>query len=681
VKNKPAFAASLLLLLFVSGSVWLVLKYVSTERQRDLTDWQARLGIMAESQVHSINDWYAEQLTTLNTLANNPLIQLYASQMVDEQERDDTVRGQLGHLRNLVNATAERSGAFTPISRIRASVRNTSHDGIAIYNTEGMLLATRYFPKHDATVADAYRKVTETAKPYVSGIYQLAAADVGQTVMPRLIIAVPVNSVQSLDETDIRAVVVAVIDPANGLYPLLGKQWVTTHTEESLLVARADDGMRYLSPLSQGFPLFYLSSDDTAAARATEGSSGLVMSTDYRGTSVLATARPLLYSGMTLVQKINEREALSESRAHQQFILTIFLLAVFIVTLLFIAIWRHATSMRLQRAKSRLEARTALLNAVGDSINDHIFLLDHRNRLVFINDALARTFSIRDVDVRGKALNHIFSKEITERLLASKPADISQEVRNKEMRLEMAEKRHDYHVSVIPLRHADYKQSHLYVMHDITELKDAQGRQNRMLDGVIATLVQAIDRHDPHCEHHSVRTREVAVAIAKAMGMPRQRIDALAMAALLANIGKLFIPSSVLTTTEPLTDEEERLMHESVRYGVDILKDLEFDGPVIEFVRQKNEYLDGSGYPQGISGDEIAQESRILAVANAFVAMTSSRAYRSGMPVRQVLDILISEADQRYDRHVIAALFHVTENRSDWQDWQQVRVTDQQPPE
>jgi HD-GYP domain-containing protein (c-di-GMP phosphodiesterase class II) len=68
-------------------------------------------------------------------------------------------------------------------------------------------------------------------------------------------------------------------------------------------------------------------------------------------------------------------------------------------------------------------------------------------------------------------------------------------------------------------------------------------------------------------------------------------------------------------------------------------------------------------------------------VANAFVAMTSSRAYRSGMPIRQVLDILISEADQRYDRHVIAALFHVTENRSDWHDWQQVRVADQQQPE
>jgi HD-GYP domain-containing protein (c-di-GMP phosphodiesterase class II) len=209
-------------------------------------------------------------------------------------------------------------------------------------------------------------------------------------------------------------------------------------------------------------------------------------------------------------------------------------------------------------------------------------------------------------------------------------------------------------------------------MHDITELKDAQGKHNRLMDGIISTLAQVIDKHDPHCVHHSERTREVAVAIARAMGLPKDRIDALAMAALLANIGKLYIPSEVLTNIEPLTEAEERMLRENINYSVEILKDLDFDGPVIEFVQQKNESLDGSGYPNGLSGEAIHQESRILSVANAFVAMTSSRAYRSGKPVKQVLDILIAEADGRYDRQVIAALFHVAENHSDWLSWQQV---------
>jgi HD-GYP domain-containing protein (c-di-GMP phosphodiesterase class II) len=111
-------------------------------------------------------------------------------------------------------------------------------------------------------------------------------------------------------------------------------------------------------------------------------------------------------------------------------------------------------------------------------------------------------------------------------------------------------------------------------------------------------------------------------------------------------------------------------MHRSVLDTIDILKGLEFDGPVIDIISQKNEYLDGSGYPEGIKGEAILAESRILSVANAFVAMSSARAYRQGKSVREVLDILLTQADKRYDRHVLAALFHVAENRADWNSWQ-----------
>jgi len=313
------------------------------------------------------------------------------------------------------------------------------------------------------------------------------------------------------------------------------------------------------------------------------------------------------------------------------------------------------------------------LNAIGNSVNDHTFLLDHKNKLVFINDALSKSFSIDNSDVRGKALNHIFNNEITDILLALKPKGNEKNVRNKELRLEFKNKRNDYHVSVIALNHPDYKQSYLYVMHDITQLKDVQGNHNRLMEGVISTLTQLIDKHDPHCVHHSERTKEVAVEIARAMGLPQDRIDALAMAALLANIGKLYVPAEILTNERPLTADEELMLRENVNHSVELLEGLEFHGPVVSFVQQKNECLDGGGYPKGVAGDEIHQESRILSVANAFVAMTSSRAYRLGKPVKEVLEILIAEADSRYDRHVIAALFHIVENHSDWSSWQQVK--------
>ncbi len=684
MNNRPAIVAFTLLLLFFSSSVWLVFEYVSAEKKRDLDDWQARLSIMAESQQHSVESWFDAQVENINTLATNPLLQLYVSQRSsdesssDESSSDETGRGQFSHLKNLINATADRAGVFTPINEIKNNVANNVNDGIAIVNENGVLLSTRYFPVNDEKVAQFYKSAVEKQTIVISNIFDVAMADTSEP-KPRLIIVAPVSSVQALKSNDIRAAVIAVINPENNLYKLLLKEWVTTKSEESLLVLLADSGINYLSPLKRGYNIFHKQEragdepyDFIAEAAAVNSIGSFSVLPDYRHASVLATARSIRNTEMMLVQKIDVNEALAESKAHQQFILTVFLLVVFIVTVSFIAIWKHATSLRLQKAKQRLEARAALLNAVGDSIKDHMFLLDHKNKLVFINDALAKTFSIDNIDIRGKALNHIFNNEITAQLLEIKPADDGDNVRNKEMRLEFNKKRHDYHVSVVALNHSGYKQSHLFVMHDITELKDAQGRHNRLMDGIISTLAHVIDKHDPHCEHHSERTREVAIAIAGAMGLPKDRVDTLSMAALLANIGKLYIPTEILTNMEPLTEEDELVLQENINYSVEILKDLEFDGPVIEFVKQKNECLDGSGYPEGISGEAIYQESRILSVANAFVAMTSSRAYRSGKPVKEVLDILISEADSRYDRHVIAALFHVAENHSDWVDWQQV---------
>lgn len=652
-------------------------EYVSAEKQRDLDAWQSRLNIMAESQQHTVEKWLAEKMENITELANNPLLQLYVSQVTSlEVKNDETSRGQLHHLKNLINATAEHAGVFTAIKSIKNNQQNKVNDGLAIIDDKGVLLSTRYFPLKDEVVLQAYEYAMKNGTTYISNIYNAGTNNDGSK-SPRLIMVSPVSSVQAMTAADYRAAVVAVINPETNLYRFLLKGWLTTNSEETLLVSLDEASVNYLSPLQDGYNVFHKQARTTDKKMSAEEFvaqtvGGFATLPDYRRVSVLATARLVSGTEMMLVQKIDVEEALAESRTHQNFILTTFLLAVFIVAISFIAIWRHATSLHLQRATQRLKARAELLNAIGDSINDHIFLLNHKNKLVFINDALARTFSIDNTDIRGKALNHIFNNEITGQLLTVKPKSDNDIVRNIEMRLSFADRRHDYHVSVVPLNHPDYKRSHLFVMHDITQLKDAQGRHNRLMDGIISTLAQVIDKHDPHCTHHSDRTREVAVAIGKTMQLSQARIESLAMAALLANIGKLYIPAEMLTTVEPLSDAQEQILRENINYSVEILKDLAFDGPVIDFVQQKNECLDGSGYPLGISGEKIFLESRILSVANAFVAMTSSRAYRAGKPISEVLEILISEADSRYDRHVIAALFHVAENHSDWSDWQQV---------
>lgn len=670
--NRPAVIASGLLLLFLTASVWLVLRYVEAERDRDTLKWQDRLSILAESQKRSIENWLDTQANNLKELAENPLMQIYLTlDAASEEGMTETQRGQMGHLRNLVAATVRHAGVFSPVQPISSNQTESSNDGIGVFDGAGrLLLSTRNFPQPDEDIELAIRNARSQARTVFHGIFKAAGNQ------PRLAIVAPVSAVQATRQSHtFTGFVVAVINPQHSLYNILAQHWLTTASDESILVGGDNNSTTFLSPLTGDYQVFHQvpsASNRLAANFARFNTGGFASRLDYLGKDVLVTGRRIDNTGWTLLQKIDESEALRESRAHQGFVLTVFLLALFFVAVSFIAIWRHSTSVRLQKTTARLEAGTALLNSVGDNIRDHIFLLGIDEKIIFINATLSDCIGIPQAEIVGRSLHHIFSMETAESLLELKHASTGEDIRDRVLQLLIADAVHSYHVTVVSLKHGEYRDSLLFVLHDITSLKQAQDRHNRLLEGIIATLVRATDMHDPHCAHHSERTREVAVAIAGAMGLAQPRVTALAMASLLANIGKLYLPKEILTKMEPLTEDEEQRLRKHVLYSVEILQGLDFDGPVVNIIEQKNEQPDGRGYPKGLSGDGIMPEAKILAVANAFVAMSSARAYRQGMPVNDVLDVLLSMADSKYDRHVIAALFHIAENRSDWKSWRSV---------
>jgi HD-GYP domain-containing protein (c-di-GMP phosphodiesterase class II) len=203
----------------------------------------------------------------------------------------------------------------------------------------------------------------------------------------------------------------------------------------------------------------------------------------------------------------------------------------------------------------------------------------------------------------------------------------------------------------------------------MTELQHSQEKQAALMKNLMRTLMRAVDLHDPNCAGHSERTAQVAVAIGRELRLDDKVLEQLELAASLANVGKLFVPKELLTKMEPLTPEEHEILKQHVIRSGEILSGLEFDGPVLDIISQKHEYPDGSGYPHGLRGEQMLPEGKILAAANAFVAMVSARAYRPGMDMKAALDILLKESDGKYDRHIVAALFHVAENRPEWIGW------------
>jgi len=666
--NLSQKMASILLIFFVILSFWLIIEYAKKERDRDLLSWQSRLALLAEIRVSAIEDVVRKTKDQLHELADNSTLKLFLTEHNNSNEVDEVVlNGLQAHVRNLLRASAVRFGfSESTGSKNKSGENNTNDYGLAIIGSKHQLvMSTSGFSENTDQHELVIKKVFDTAKPQIIDLYS------GKNNLPVYGYALPVFEIQDMQSKLPVGAIIILLNPQENLFSILKNKQSVTKSDETLLVKRDGPSLVYISPIKGDFKLFHRLPDNNnqlASSYAYHNPGGFKEMSDYHGNRVLVTGRKIKNSPWRLVQKISASEALAESNEHQVFLLTTFSLFVLVVTTAFIAIWRHSTSLRLKSLSESLEARTDLLDSVSDNIKDNIVLVDESSKIIFINKAFSQALEIDSSEIKAKHLNSVLGKETTKVLQKS----TNEKNEPRVLTLEFNECERIYHVSSVCLSGGEYKESTLYVLHDISQLKEEEEKRQQLGRGIIGTLVKAVDMHDPYCVNHSSRTREVAMEIAHELELTEMQLESLEMASLLANIGKLYVPREILTKMDVLTDEESKQLRKSIDFAVDILSELSFNGPVVEIISQKNERLDGSGYPKGLKGDEISLESRILAVANAFVAMASSRAYREGRPVKDVIDILLEQSETQYDRHVVAALFHISENKSDWKTWQSI---------
>jgi PAS domain S-box-containing protein len=175
----------------------------------------------------------------------------------------------------------------------------------------------------------------------------------------------------------------------------------------------------------------------------------------------------------------------------------------------------------------------------------------------------------------------------------------------------------------------------------------------RSLEQSIETIAATVESRDPYTAGHQRRVGELSVAIAREMGLPEDQIQGLHLAAIVHDLGKIHIPAEILAKPGELSDIEFELIKTHPQAGYDILKNVEFPWPIAEIVRQHHENLDGSGYPQGLKGDQILIESRILTVADIVEAMSSHRPYRSAMGIKSALEEITRGRGVKYDPVVV----------------------------
>lgn len=180
-----------------------------------------------------------------------------------------------------------------------------------------------------------------------------------------------------------------------------------------------------------------------------------------------------------------------------------------------------------------------------------------------------------------------------------------------------------------------------------------------VLEETVAALSSAVEKRDPYTAGHQERVAQLACAIAKEMHLTEKQISGLRMAAIIHDIGKLYIPTEILTKPVKLTDAEFNLIKIHSQIGYDILKGIEFPWPVADIVIQHHERLNGSGYPRGLTAKDILIEAKIIAVADVVEAMVNDRPYRPMLGMDKTLKEIQGKKNSHYDALAVDACVKV----------------------
>ena len=209
------------------------------------------------------------------------------------------------------------------------------------------------------------------------------------------------------------------------------------------------------------------------------------------------------------------------------------------------------------------------------------------------------------------------------------------------------------------------------IVEDITDriqneenLKTSAERLKNAMMGTINIVATIVEERDPYTAGHQYRVAQLASAIAEELNFSPQRVEGVRVAGLIHDVGKISIPAEILTKPSKLSPIEMSLVKSHAEAGYNILKGIEFPWPILKAIHQHHERVNGSGYPSGLSKDEIILEARILAVADVVEAMASHRPYRASLGI----DIALGEIEKNkgilYDEDVANACLNLFRNKN-----------------
>ncbi|OHD66350.1 MAG: hypothetical protein A2176_07665 [Spirochaetes bacterium RBG_13_51_14] len=194
------------------------------------------------------------------------------------------------------------------------------------------------------------------------------------------------------------------------------------------------------------------------------------------------------------------------------------------------------------------------------------------------------------------------------------------------------------------------------IIRDISDLKRNIEKQNNLIQGIIQAMARTVEARDPYTAGHQARVARIAEAIARQLGLPENKIREIEMAAMIHDLGKIYVPSEILSKPGKINETEFAIIKAHPEIAYEILKEIEFPFSLAEIVYQHHERVDGSGYPRRLKGEEILLEAKIISVADVVEAMASHRPYRPTLGITAAVEEVSLHQGEYYDAGIVEAL-------------------------
>lgn len=646
IVKAPWKIAALFLAVFTILGYFLCDYAIQSREQEIVGEIQKRLDVSAAGKAQVMETWLAGQVENANRIAGNDLFQLFTTEinLVGGGKLPTSLSEQLPYMQNAFSNFVNQTGLIGAYL-IGKDGRAYLASGNAPTLTDGQRSAAQA----------QYEKTEITFSP-------LRSSETGLVFDFILPIRAP-QSDPGRNDVDIVGALLVTVPASDPLAELLNTPLYNSQPDMTRLYQKVDGQFFELFPRK---PPYISAQEDS---QLVPGAIGFQEITRENGESLFSSGAQVPNTSFVVFQQVPSSEALAPLRTYALFVIGLAVSFLIIVFTILVVIWlmlkgqnARALAHQYKEFAAQINAQRRLLGSINNTIDELIGLTDPEGRYIYANPSLARIADYPLRSIPGKTDRDLFGEKAARDLAEhDRKAIATEQTVNAFVEIETLDGMRVLRVAKSRFVNEDGAFLGIVtVSSDITDYVKFQRRKEEMDRKAMTVLSQMLEANDPYLSDHSVRMAQLSNHISVEMGLPPEVIKIINTGAHLSQIGKISIPREIREKEVRLTEKEQKVMQKHVLIAEKILANADVDQEVLDAVTQINEHLDGSGYPKGLTEDEIDMPARILGMADILIARISPRSYREAISVDEALRVFKNNPE-KYDPVVVDAMLRFFE--------------------